>query len=61
MKERHQLLARRWIGVVTAGSMVGALAVGVLTPVLSSAPGVTATSITIGATVPLDRAGRSRL
>jgi ABC-type branched-subunit amino acid transport system substrate-binding protein len=54
MKERHQLLARRWVGVVTTGSMVGALAIGVLAPSASAAaPGVTSTSISIGATVPL--------
>ena len=54
MNGRHQLLTRRCVGVVTAGSMVGALALGVLAPTASAqAPGVTATSITIGATVPL--------
>jgi ABC-type branched-subunit amino acid transport system substrate-binding protein len=54
MKHDHQRWARRWMGMTAAGSLVGALAVGALTPAASAqAPGVTSTSITIGATVPL--------
>ncbi len=54
MKDNHQRWARRWVGVTAAGSVVGALAVGALAPAASAqAPGVTSTSITIGATVPL--------
>jgi ABC-type branched-subunit amino acid transport system substrate-binding protein len=54
MKENQQRLARRWVGVAAAGTMIGALAVGVLaSAAVAQAPGVTSTSITIGATVPL--------
>ena len=61
MKHNHQRWARRWVGVTAAGSLVGALAVGALAPAASAqTPGVTSTSITIGATVPLT-AGRARL
>jgi ABC-type branched-subunit amino acid transport system substrate-binding protein len=54
MKQNHQPSTRRWVGVTAAGSLVGALAVGAVAPAASAqAPGVTSTSITIGATVPL--------
>jgi ABC-type branched-subunit amino acid transport system substrate-binding protein len=54
MKESQPPLTRRWVGALTAGSMVGALGIGVLAPAASAqTPGVTATAITIGATVPL--------
>ncbi|HTW10795.1 MAG TPA: ABC transporter substrate-binding protein, partial [Acidimicrobiales bacterium] len=54
MQSTHRI-TRRWAPVVTAGSVVGALAIAVLSPSAGAqpAPGVTATTITIGATVPL--------
>ena len=61
MEHNQQRWARRWVGVTAAGSLVGTLAVGALRAArVAQAPGVTSTSITIGATVPLT-AGRARL
>ncbi len=54
MKEKNQSSRRRWVAGISAGTMVGTLGIGVMAPAASAqAPGVTATSITIGATVPL--------
>jgi len=54
IRDSRQVVARRWAGMVAAGSMVGALGIGIVAPAASAqAPGVTSTSITLGATVPL--------
>jgi ABC-type branched-subunit amino acid transport system substrate-binding protein len=55
MIKGHKTVTRRWAGVLAAGPMLGMLAITALTPPASaqSTPGVTSTSITIGATVPL--------
>jgi ABC-type branched-subunit amino acid transport system substrate-binding protein len=55
MTNSHKTAARRCVGVLAAGSLLWTLAITTLAPSASaqSAPGVTATSITIGATVPL--------
>jgi ABC-type branched-subunit amino acid transport system substrate-binding protein len=54
MKENQQRSTRRWLGVTAAGALVGTMGLGVVAPAASAqAPGVTSTSITIGATVPL--------
>jgi ABC-type branched-subunit amino acid transport system substrate-binding protein len=55
MIKNHKTMARRWVGVLTAASMLGTLGIAALAPSASaqSAPGVTSTSITLGATVPL--------
>jgi ABC-type branched-subunit amino acid transport system substrate-binding protein len=55
MKQRHSAVARRLAGLLAAVPMVGVFAIGVVAPPASaqSTPGVTSTSITLGATVPL--------
>ena len=55
MKKAHKTVTRRCVGLLAATSMLGTLAITALAPSASaqSAPGVTSTSITIGATVPL--------
>ena len=54
MNENQQRSARRWLGVTAAGALVASLGLGVVAPAASAqAPGVTSTTISIGATVPL--------
>ncbi len=55
MKQRHSAVARRLAGLLAAVPMVGVFAIGVVASPASaqSTPGVTSTSITLGATVPL--------